>query len=286
MKRLQNLLPAAALLISSIIVISSCEEIIIPIVGESFLIDSTYVTTEIPAPQQRMVLIEDFSGVQCVNCPIANAKAQEILDAHPDQAAVITLHNYFIGGYPNSSEDLRTEEAYAIDNLLGPTSLWPIGAVDRVKYSDVGVVLVDDDTWATRAEGQMAETPVVNVVVEANYRSEDRTLEALATLTFLQDLTDQIRVSVMLTESEIIDPQLTPDGIDDVYSHNHVLRTMPTPATGSPITETTEEGRVIIRGWEIPLEDHWNDAHLEVVVFVHKAEADDLEVLQVAKIHI
>lgn len=262
----------------------SCEEVVPPLFAESIFIDTTYVDLNLPSVQPRKVLLEDFSGVQCVNCPQANALAAQIAADNPSNVAVVTLHNYFVGGYSYSDEDLRPAEAFEIDALLGPTTAWPIGAVNRKLFSGEGAVLLEDDDWEAYVDEEILSPPSVNLTLETTLSDGDiDKVTAVLTMHFLEEVTEPLAISVMLLENEIEDPQLTGSGVDTFYIHEHVLRTMPTPAIGSPISETTETGRVIIRGYEIELEDHWNRDHLEVVVFVHRNSSTDKSVLQAVK---
>ena len=45
--------------------------------------DSTAMLGSIPAAQEKVVMLEDFSGVRCSNCPDGHAKSEELLAAHP-----------------------------------------------------------------------------------------------------------------------------------------------------------------------------------------------------------
>jgi thiol-disulfide isomerase/thioredoxin len=264
---------------------NSCEEVAPPVFGESFLFDSTYLDLSLPPVQDRVILLEDFTGVQCVNCPTAHELSDELLKAYPDQLATVALHNYFVGAYPNSDEDFRIREAFDIDNLLGPTTLWPAGAVNRKIFPSEGAILLETSKWTGYIEDELTSPAPVHMAIEVEYNSSLRQVEALITAHFLEDLEGDIRLSVMLSESDIIDPQLTGTGVVDDYRHQHVLRDMPTPSTGSVIDET-ERGRVIIRGYAMPLEDHWADNHLEVIAFVHRGEASNHEVLQAIKVYV
>ena len=85
---------------------------------------------------------------------------------------------------------------------------------------------------------------------------------------------------VMLTESGILEPQLTPSGVDTFYVHNHVLRDMITPSVGSPIIGNKTPGhatKYLMPDFEIPAS--WNADSVHIVTFV--TITDSLNVLQV-----
>jgi hypothetical protein len=260
----------------------SCQEVTPFVVGPTVTIDTTYVDPDLPEAQPRQVLLEDFTGVQCVNCPDAHELAEALSTAHPGLVVPVSEHNYFQGGFSNSDEDFRNDEAFAIDALIGPTTLWPIGTVNRKRFPGEPAVLLTLPKWTGYVEAELLEPPKVNVSLETDLDADARTLQVIAEAHFLETISQATRMSVMVLESGIVDPQQTVTGKVDDYEHNHVLRIMPTPATGAVITSSTEQGRVIRRGYTVELADHWNLNELEVVVFVHMGETDDKSVLQVA----
>jgi thiol-disulfide isomerase/thioredoxin len=277
---------ALTLLLSGILLLqNSCEEVAPPILGESFLVDSTYLDLDLPDVQQKVVLLEDFTGVQCVQCPKAHELAADLLEVYPDQMAVVAIHNYFVGGYPNSDEDFRIQEAFDLNELLGPTTLWPAGAIDRHVFDSEAAVLLETSKWSGYMAEEVAQEAPVHIELEYNLTQNQNVLEVLVKAHFLEDIEGDVRLSLMLTEGAIVDPQLTGDGIIDDYIHDHVLRDMATPSTGSSL-DFSEKGRVIIRGYAMPLEDHWQKDHLEVVAFVHRGEGANLDVLQTAKLYV
>ncbi len=276
--RIGGILFAVPALLSS----PSCQEETPFVVGPSLTLDTTYVDPVIPTAQDRVVLLEDFTGVQCVNCPTAHSLAKSLSDSHPGQVVSVSEHNYFEGAFPNSDEDFRTDEAFAIDALIGPTTIWPIGTVNRVQFAAEPAVLLITSKWTGYVEEQLTEPPIVNVSLETNLDPVRRTLSIIVQAHFLETVSEATRISVMVLESGIVDPQQTNTGKQDDYVHNEVLRKMPTPATGELITNTTEVGRVIRKGYRVDLPSQWNLNELDVVAFIHLGEPDNKSVLQVA----
>jgi hypothetical protein len=264
----------------SALLLPACEEVAPPLIGATIVVDTTFVDPDLPPAQARIVLLEDFTGVRCVNCPQAHELAKDIANANPGLVVPVSEHNYFEGGFPNSDEDFRTDDAYAIDNLLGPTSLWPIGVVNRRLFPGEPAILLVLAKWTGYVDAELAEAPKVNVSMEATLDRTNRMVTVIVEAHFLETVTEDLRLSVMLNENGIIDPQQTQTGVVDDYVHNHVLRAMPTPSTGAVITSTTEAGRVIRRGYEIDIADIWNIEELEVVAFIHEGQTDRKAVLQ------
>ena len=81
-------------------------------------------------PENKNVVLEEFTGIHCVYCPDGHAIAQAIYDAHPDDVVLINIHT---GGYasPSSGEpDFRTPWGDAIAAQSGLTG-YPAGTVNR-----------------------------------------------------------------------------------------------------------------------------------------------------------
>src|SRR5688572_24500027 len=51
--------------------------------------DTTYINLTIPPAQNKAVLIEDITGVRCVNCPDAAKKARDIVTAKTEDSVVV-----------------------------------------------------------------------------------------------------------------------------------------------------------------------------------------------------
>ena len=91
---------------------------------------------DIPAPDNRGVLIEDLTGVRCIACPNAAEAAKETKEASTNNPVVILgLYTRFpksltspFGGY----EDPRTDEAQLIGtNIYNFGNILPAGGVNR-----------------------------------------------------------------------------------------------------------------------------------------------------------
>ena len=67
---------------------------------------TSFVST---SPENKNVVLEDFTGIYCPNCPDGHLKAQDIYDANPGDVVLINIHT---GSYanPNSGDpDFRTQ---------------------------------------------------------------------------------------------------------------------------------------------------------------------------------
>ena len=127
------------------LLLSGCEEtppqidFSIPVIP---LKDSTYIDP-VPAPQHKAVLIEDITGVRCINCPDAALKAKDII-AQKSSDSVVVMAIYPTDVLDNFTHpydgvpQLSTGIARQIVEALGTPQGLPNGYVDRITPSGAG----------------------------------------------------------------------------------------------------------------------------------------------------
>ena len=70
----------------------------------------------------RVILIEEFTGAKCPNCPAGTQALEAILDKYPDNVVVVGVHSNFLANPAVTGDPkLSYPEAQAIENFLG---LW------------------------------------------------------------------------------------------------------------------------------------------------------------------
>lgn len=258
-------------------------------IGEFSKTNTDFVTEELPEAQCKMVLIEEFSGVRCVNCPAGHEATAEILASHPDEVAAITIHAGFLSTpYDENIEDYVLEAGTTLFNLFQTIAV-PAAAVDRVKYEGEDFVsLINRNVWAGKANERLQLEPPMNVYTNFEYNPSIRELRVYVRAHYLQafDAAEPHLMSVFLSESHIIDEQLIPvDGgssiVQSDYEHNHVLRAVLTPALGLSLDVEREVGTVVERVFSTTLPDHWVVNDMEIIAFVHDGTTN--HVLQAAK---
>ncbi len=90
------------------------------------------------APAVKRVLLEDYTGQSCGNCPAANEIASAIKTANGDRVVVMEVHAGFFAvpkSNPKYSTDFRCAASTELDNSFGISNVGnPNGMVDRVGY--------------------------------------------------------------------------------------------------------------------------------------------------------
>jgi|TARA_B110000046_G_scaffold23727_1_gene22711 hypothetical protein len=193
----------------------------------------------------KNAIIEEYTGIKCTWCPAGHKIGNDLVKANPGRVVLVNIHT---GGYATPSAgqpDFRTSEG---DAIAGHSAVdikgYPAGTVNRVKGSTPqGVGTASSrGTWAVDASTIMSQSSPVNIAVQASYDKAKNEVTAVVEVyyTGTQTVTSNM-VSVAILENNIDGPQtggskypekVNPDGS---YSHNHMLRTMLTPAFGEAV---------------------------------------------------
>lgn len=275
MKNLASILPLAATL-----ALAACDN-----VDEDERWNIQY-----PVEIKKNVLIEDFTGQKCVNCPNAATLIHEMQKNGSIGQHVIAVSIH--GGSMSYSIDklpigLATEAGEEYNRHWNVAS-WPNGLVDRKGG------LQEYTNWNTSVAQRLACQPTVGIGVDAEYGYDDSRNTA-GTLDIAVSLTEatpgalaNARLNVWLTESGITTMQMMPDGSNNLnYVHNHVLRDCLTTTFGDAVTTDGEGKATWQTTYSIPLKYgrsniYTHPAFMDVVAFV--TDGPDGEVLQVVQV--
>lgn len=227
---------------------------------------------EKPQPAQRVVLLEDFTGQRCVNCPKATDVIEQLLQEYGEEALVaVAIHGGPLGFNGSATiTGLATEvgnEYYDYWNL----EFQPVGLVDRSSPKTY-------PEWAVAVREELAKPTSLSLNGEAKLEGDNISISIYA---YGTDGNTSGRLQLWLLEDEIVAQQVMPDGtLNHEYIHNHVLRV---PINGSwGETFAIKENVSQEYQYSLPLNPLWRTDHLSVVAFVY----DDSGVKQTIKIRV
>ena len=259
----------------------ACEEVP-PVVTPAMPGD---VVDETPVEDQlRQVLIEEFTGVRCVNCPAGSAALEDLLAIHGERLVAVSIHAGFFAD-PSSEIplDLQTPAGDAILNLLGEPLGYPTAVINRTAYIN-GDLQTSAGDWAGIIADELSNPPEVKIGLQTDYDEATRALTIDADYRIAADFSGQaLQYTVLLTESNIIGPQDTPDGgVVDDYTHKHVLRDVLTNSAGELLGTDFTDGDRVEKSITYTLPADWNADNIEVITFVHRG-GGEIGVVQAAR---
>ncbi len=288
-KNIRFLLPLL-LLLGGIFYLGACDKIDEPYTDTIEKPD----TAACPVPEfpavtvlKKRVLLEDYTGHTCVNCPAAAVLAHNLKETHGDQLVIIAVHAGYFAKPATGGDfiyDFRTETGTAWDDffkigLVGN----PNGMVNRIGYPNNHVT--SPAGWGGAVTNALAQAPLVDLQMINSYDSIERKLCTHIKTRFVTTIDKNLKLVVVLTENGIVKPQKNNDpGVGNVpdildYVHNHVLRTSITSAWGSTIaTVGTANPESLIKTYKYFLDEEYVPENCAVVAFVY--DDDTKEVLQ------
>lgn len=245
-----------------------------------------------PCQTSRVVLVEEFTGIDCVNCPAGSEKLETLSSKNPGKIIVVGIHaGYFATDH--NGFDLRCPDGENLESLyLGPVSGYPASSINRKVFEGESDVVADLSEWAGYIGSELCDRPIAELSLTNTYDNATRmasvTVDVTPSAFFLGLLEEDLAISIMITESNIVGYQKTPAGSDPAYVHKHVLRDVLTDNyTGDILISkgnTLTAQQKVIADYEIPA--GWDPDNCHAVAFIHYKADDNKEVIQAVEAHI
>jgi hypothetical protein len=227
-----------------------------------------------PPQVSRAVLIEDYTGQYCVNCPRATEEIERLIEQYGDSIVIaVAIHSGPFGKSKGEPSPLYTEVGDMYFNTWG-MSAQQIGLIDRL----FGSTPFSYTDWAGGVNYEVAIDPPVSFLTDIDYDAETRDAAIEVQTIGLDSALVSGKLQVWLVEDSIDSFQLMPDGSrKGHYNHMHVFRASVNDPWGDALS--VSHGQVAVKNYELKLDPAWVPEHCSVVTFLF----DDSGVHQVAK---
>lgn len=266
-------------------VLNSCDKVSPP-----------FIETKDYCNGNKKILIEDYTGHGCVNCPGAAVLAHDLKEQFCERVVIIGVHAGFFAE-PNFDSD----PLYAADYTTTAGNTWdtffgnsvkgnPNGLIDRVKGA-TGYVIYPQ-SWATTADTLLTEPAKALITISNDFDESSKTLSTKVTTDFQENITGAYKLIVCIKQDNLISPQKnnneeigpTPVVLD--YVHMNVLRKAINGAWGEYLGNS---GAVVIsesyeKTYTQIFPEEWIPADCKVVAFVYNEETK--RVLQVEELSV
>ena len=206
MKKILSIFAFAALMLA----LASCDKIDINNTHKPYT----------PTSGGKTVLIKDFTGVRCVNCPGAAEVAHEIQHSlGEDRVFIMSVHAGYLATPVGLFPDFRTEEG---TQWYNDNSVNPLFSVDHVSLTEGNTL--NESQIDKAVSDALNEPQSFNIMFENVYDEESRELKVTSTITAAGDYSGELYLTVCLLEDSLVGRQVVPGGIDTAYVFRNVFR--------------------------------------------------------------
>ncbi len=222
--------------------------------------DDRFIEVE-PVEVAKRVLIEDFTGQRCVNCPNASEMIESLQEQYgAENIIAVGIHS---GPFSKTASgrplSLWTETGDYYFNSWN-IDAQPTGVIDRKTVSSTY------QSWGTIVRDALQASAPLTLGATTSYDEATRTVTINVNAKGVLDVTGKLQL--WLIEDNITDMQAMPDGsINNNYVHNHVFRTAVNGQAGEDFSIAWDEEKTVTSTYV--LNEDWNAENMSVVAFVY-----------------
>lgn len=216
----------------------------------------------------KAVLIEDFTGQRCTNCPNASEEIEKLAGQYGDSLVIgVGIHSGNFGFAGNDRlVGFMTDTGNEYYNYWG-IQAQPMGVVNRLPEQMNGGS--NYLTWGTAVWNETNKKASLALLLLNSYDEATRQLTVNTSAIGCTAMgTTTGKLQLWLTEDSIVALQTMPDGSYNYnYMHQHVFRDAVNGTWGEDIT--VAEGDTTRTTHTYTLKDNWVAKNVSVVAFVY-----------------
>ena len=226
-----------------------------------------------PASVERAVLIEDFTGQRCINCPNATLEIEKLQEEYgAENVIAVGIHSG-----PFAHRSTMTSPLLPLGTETGDIyfNYWGVEAQPGTLINRTGGVIYKTQQYAAAVSEALSQKSPLRIKLTPEQLSEvggSQTSYYINVECETNETLKDTRLQVWITENNIVSAQYMPDGsANSNYVHNHVFRTSLTDdVMGDPIEIKTET--LATATYRLDLAETWKIEDLNVVAFVYNAD--------------
>ncbi|MFO7879715.1 MAG: Omp28-related outer membrane protein [Bacteroidota bacterium] len=260
-------------------------------------IEEPYVEENANIWNGRKVLMLDFTGHHCPNCPEGHRTLEDLQNSFGEAIVPVAIHATYFARHGNDSTEPfyydftcptgielggDTQGGAGYFNIFG----LPVAAINN--FSPEG--LSNPGEWGGIISDFLSLYPEFNIEISSDYNPNKLDISADVEIQAEVASVRNLNLGVYLTESHIInwqeDDAAEESPVPD-YEHNHVLRASMNGSFGESVNTSNNEitpGDMFSKSYTIPRGDDWVPENMYVLAFVY--DTDTYEVLQAEEIRL
>ncbi len=230
----------------------------------------TIVSTD---PENKKVVLEEFTGITCGYCPDGHSIANNIANNNPGNVFLINIHQGGFANPGNTGFDFRTPFGNSLAAQVG-ANFYPSGTINRNSNA------LGRGSWNSAANAALNQNSDVNVGVEADIDVQTNTITVHVEAYYTSSSPESTnKLNVALLQNNTLGPQTDyANGNSTNYNHMHRLVWLITGQWGE-IISTTTAGSFVDETYTYDIPDNYNGVpvkieDLEVVAFVTETQKD------------
>lgn len=248
--------------------------------------EDRFIPVERPTVE-RKVLIQEFTGIRCVNCPDAASLMHDLQGQYPESVIVVALHpkdhpfSNPIAGFSLATDEAKTYFEYYNGNEL-PAAIVNSGGLNS-----------NFNQWSSIALSAMQEKAKLDIDLATVYHEDQdpvdkdkviRTVEASYSVRFNEMYDGDVSVLVWIIENDITGPQMSTSGRIPEYTHRHVFRKSLNGDWGEQIGSKFTTDQVVEGSAACTIPEDWNVDNCQIVAFAFKTGDKGVENAEVVDV--
>lgn len=256
----------------------------------------------------RNVIIEDFTGHQCVNCPYSTNLMEQLIATNPTRIFGVAIHSgpAGLGGFQVTSDEyqdvLYSDAGLEIGTYFGsiPGAMFtgnPAFNVNRIKLdnqftSNAGAIMTN------KTNSVLASNLKINLQAKVNYFPSTRGVFLHTEVDkFDASVTSELGLVVYVIEDSLVAPQLVPqnatwdtdgtiDGRNEEYIHRDIMRgTIDGRTFGRTLSaaDLGSNGKYFL-SYSYKLPEQYDPENMKLYIYVY--DKTTMEIYQVIEKHL
>ena len=268
------------------LMLQSCDKISSPyaVVKNSNIKDTVMSWDTVVAV--RRVLLEDYTGHKCVNCPEATIAGKALEAQYGGKLIMIEVHAgyYALPGTGDYTLDLRTQAAEDWNNEFGITNN-PSGLVNRKIFGTQRILTFD--VWGASISQIISTAPDAEMIMTCTYDTSTRIVKPVVYTRFINQLQGTYKIILCVLENGIIGAQKnnnpsvgpTPDWFN--YTFDDVVRGSVNGSWGETLTTSVNTSTTYLGRFSFALNTAWKYKNCYILAIVYNDKTK--EIVQVIK---
>lgn len=267
--------------------IISCDKVEPPYMNVTDVSDCPVPTFPDITSPQHTVLIEEFTGHECVYCPTGAFYLHQIEESFGDSVVVLAIHASGLSEPGAAPWDLDLRPLDNTGQILIGEILYtdfqvpaePRAMFNRKKFDGTNYSYGTPSTWQDKVVQELNEPKELSMQMINDYDAAARKLCIHVKTKFFAPNSQNLKIAVFIAEDSIVGYQLnnnasvgtTPEITDYVFMD--VVRVGLLGAYGEVLTSgNVAQDSAVVRTYKKILPASWVDRHCKVVAYVYDVD--------------